>query len=150
KNLRQRQAELRAVARTTAPAAGSASCQLDAHADDGAHLQRLGVADDQLQFSELLDDGDDLLADLAGEHGHLDVFVVLEAVADDGRAVVLAALADGSPAAVGQRQHGEQFRLAAGLQAEAEGLAEVQNLLDDLALLVDLDGVNADVAALVV
>ena len=73
-----------------------------------------------------------LLADLAGQHGHLDELVVLEAVADDRRL-----------AAVGEGEDGEQFGLGAGFEAEAEGLAEVEDLLDDVALLVDLDGVDA-------
>ena len=51
--------------------------------------------------------------------------------------------------AVGQRQHGEQLRLGAGLQAEVERLAEVEDLLDDVPLLVDLDRVDAAVVALV-
>ena len=91
------------------------------------------------QLGELLDDRDDLLADLAGEHGHLDELVVLEAVADDRRVQ-----------AVGQGQHGQQFGLGAGLQAEVERLAEVEDLLDDVPLLVDLDRVDAAVVALVV
>ena len=71
--------------------------------------------------------------------GHLDEFVVLEAVADDRRV-----------AAVGQGEHGQQFRLGAGLEAEVERLAEVEDLLDDVPLLVHLDRVDAAVAALVV
>src|SRR5262249_23499912 len=81
--------------------------------------------------------GNDVLADLAGEHAHLDELVVLEAIANDRRL------------AVGQRQHGEQFRLGAGLQAELELLAKVEDLLDDLALLIELDGVDAEVGSLV-
>src|SRR5262249_8822842 len=145
----EREAELGGVAGAGAPAAGPAGRQLDAHADDRPHLQRLGVTDDQLQLGELLDDGDDLFADLAGQHGHLDELVVLEAVADDRRAVLLAALAGATSraAAVGQGQHREQLGLAAGLDPEVVGLAEGEDLLDDLALLVDLDGVDADVTA---
>ena len=71
--------------------------------------------------------------------GHLDELVVLEAVADDRRLD-----------AVGQGQDGEQFRLGAGFQAEVERLAEVEDLLDDVPLLVHLDRVDAAVVALVV
>ena len=42
-----------------------------------------------------------------------------------------------------------QLGLGAGFQAEAEGLAEFEDLFDHLALLVDLDGIDAAVAALV-
>ena len=78
-----------------------------------------------------------LRPDLVGEHGHLDELGVLEAVADDRRVVV------------GHRHDGEQLRLGACLQPEAVRLAEVEHLLDDLPLLVHLDGVDADVAACV-
>ncbi len=121
-----------------APAAGAARGQLDANADDRAHAQVLGVADDRFQFGEFLDDGNDLLAHLAGQGGHLDELVVLEAVANDGRVV-----------AVGQGEHGEQLGLGPGFQAEVVGFAEIEDLLDDVPLLVDLDGINAAVGALV-
>ena len=49
-----------------------------------------------------------------------------------------------------ERQHREQLRLGAGLEAEAERLAEVEDLLDDVPLLVHLDRVDAAVVALVV
>src|SRR5262249_23373169 len=137
-HLGQSQAELGTVARTAAPAAGPAGGQLDAHADHRPDLQLLGVADNGFQLGELLNNRDDLLADLAGEHGHAQEFVVLEAVADDGRV-----------AAIGQGQDGQQLGLAAGFQAEVVGLAEVENFLDDLALLIDLDGIDAAIAALV-
>jgi hypothetical protein len=76
-------------------------------------------------------------ADLLREHRRLDELGVLEAVADDRRVVV------------GQRDHGQQFRLAAGFQPEAEGLAELQHLLHHLALLVDLHRIHAAVIAAV-
>ena len=50
---------------------------------------------------------------------------------------------------VGHRRHGQQLGLAAGLEAEAVLRAEVQHFLDDLALLVHLDRVDAAVLALV-
>ena len=71
--------------------------------------------------------------------GHLDELVVLEAVADDRRVH-----------AVGQGQHRQQLGLGAGLEAEVERLAEVENLLDDVPLLIDLDRIDAAVIALVV
>ena len=51
--------------------------------------------------------------------------------------------------AVGEGQDGQQFGLGAGLQAEVVGLAEIQDFLDDMPLLIDLDGVDAAVHALV-
>src|SRR5262245_38283698 len=136
--LGQGQAELGPIAGTGAPAPRASRRQLDADADDRADLPHLGIANNQLQLRELLDDGDDLLADLAGQNRHLDELIVLETVADDGRV-----------GAIGQGKDGEQFGLGACLQAEVEWLAVVQDLLDDLALLVDLDRVDAAVTTLV-
>ena len=89
------------------------------------------------QLGVLLDHRDDVAADLLGQHRRLDVLGVLEAVADDRRVVV------------GDRHHRQQLRLRAGLEPELVGPAEVEHLLDDLALLVHLDRVDAAVAALV-
>ena len=50
---------------------------------------------------------------------------------------------------VGQRHHREQLRLRARFEAEPVFAAEVEDFLDDLALLVHLDRVDADVAAFV-
>ena len=64
---------------------------------------------------------------------------VLVPVAEDERLGVLL-----------QGEGDQQLRLAARLQAEVEGPAVLDQLLDDVALLVDLDRVDAAVAALVV
>ena len=92
---------------------------------------------DQIELGVLLDDRNDVAADLLGVHRHLDVLVVLEAVADDRRVVV------------GDRQHRQQFRLRAGFQSELVGLAVLEDLFDHLALLVHLDRKHAAVVALV-
>ena len=49
----------------------------------------------------------------------------------------------------GHRHHGQQFRLAAGFQAELERLAEFQHFFDHLPLLVHLDRIDAAVVALI-
>ncbi len=136
-DLGDRQAELRAVAAGRLPAARAARRQLDAHADVRAHADLLRVLEHQLELGVLLDHRDDLAAHLLRQHRHLDEFEILEAVADDRRVVGR------------HRRHGEQLRLAAGLEAEAVLRAEVQHFLDDLALLVHLDRVDAAVLALV-
>src|SRR5262249_41876160 len=132
----QGQAELGTEAGRVAPAARPLGGELDAYADDRTDVQLLGVADDQLELGEFFDDGDDVLAQLAGQDRHLDELVVLEAVADDRGAV-----------AVGDRQDREQFRFGAGFEAELVVLADIDDLLDEVALLVDLDRVDADVVA---
>ena len=52
--------------------------------------------------------------------------------------------------AVGHGQDGQQFGLGAGFEPEVERLAEIEDLLDDVPLLVDLDRIDAAVFALVV
>jgi hypothetical protein len=71
------------------------------------------------------------------QHGHLDELGVLEPVADDRRVLL------------GQRHDGQQLGLRAGLETGAIGPAVVEHLLDHLPLLVHLDGIDAEVLALV-
>ena len=78
------------------------------------------------------------LPDLGRQDHRFDELVVLEAVADDRRVVV-----------IDDRHHREQFRLAAGFEAEAIFLAEAVNLLDDVPLLVHLDRIDAAILAFV-
>ena len=103
----------------------------------GPDADLLGVLQDQAELGVFLDDRDDVAPDLLGQHRHLDELGVLEAVADDGRVVV------------GLRHDREQLRLRARLEAEPVLAAEIEHFLDDLALLVHLDRVDADVAAFV-
>src|SRR5262249_44177229 len=124
----ERQTELAAEAGAGAPAARAARIQLDADTQDGLDLYLGGVLTDGFQPGEFFNNRDDFLADLAGQHGHLNELIVLEAVADDRRLH-----------AVGHGQHGKQLGLRAGFQTEAVLLAEIQDFLDDVALLVDLD-----------
>ncbi len=112
---------------------------LTANADDRPDVQLLAMAHDRLELGELLDDRDHLLADLAGEHRHLDELVVLEPVADDRRI-----------RGFGQGEHGQQLGLGAGLEPEMVRLAKVEDLLDDVPLLVHLDRIDAAITALVV
>jgi hypothetical protein len=132
-----RQPELGAEAAGRLPASRAARGQLHAHADIRAHADLFGILEHQFQLGILLDHRDHLPPHLLRQHSHLDEFEILEAVADDRRVVV------------GHRRHGEQFGLTAGLEAEAVLRAEVQDLFHHLALLVHLDRVDADVAALI-
>ena len=134
-NLRDRQAELRAVAARRLPAAAAAGRELHAHADVRPHADLFGVLEDQVELGVFLDDRDDVPADLLRQHGQLDELGVLEAVADDRRVVV------------GERGDGDQLGLRARFEPEVERPAEVEDLFDDLPLLVHLDGVDADVLA---
>src|SRR5688500_6469251 len=52
-------------------------------------------------------------------------------------------------AALAQAKHRLQLRLAAHLEANSVGSAELDDLLDDMPLLVDLDRIHGGVAALI-
>src|SRR5581483_10050269 len=92
---------------------------------------------DELELARLLDDEDDVPAELGGEERRLDVFLVLVAVADDERVLII------------EHGHdGEELRLGAGLEAVVVLPARLDDLLDDRPVLVDLDRVDALVGAL--
>src|SRR5690606_28786715 len=104
-----------------------------------------------LELGELLPEGDYVLADLSGQHGQPHELVNLEAIAAYRRTLLVDPPTGTAarPRAVGQGHHREQLGLGACLQAETVGLAKVQDLLDDMTLLVDLDGIDTAVAAVV-
>ena len=129
--------EFRAIAARALPSTTAACRQLDAHANLRPHPNLLRVLEDEPQLRVLLDDGDDVAAHLLREHHRLDVLGILEAVAHDRRVVR------------GHRHDRQQLGLAAGLEAELERRTEVQDFLDDLALLIHLDRVHAAVPAVV-
>ena len=138
-NLRRAQAELGVFPAALGPAPRAFGEQPRANAEQRLDAELLGDVDDLPELLEFLDHHDDFLAQLDAEHGHLDELGVLVAVAND-QAAHLAL----------QRQSGEQFRLAAHLEAEIERLARVEDFLDHFAKLVDLDGKHAAVFALVI
>ena len=90
----------------------------------------------QVELVELLHHHVDAVAELLADQCEPQVLAVLVAVADD----------DGAGRREGQHRH--EFRLAAGLEADAVG-AVLEDVLHHGLLLVHLDGVNRRVAALV-
>ena len=135
-NLADEQAELRFLAGGFAPAAGALARELDAHADLRPHVVAFRILQDQVDFLEVLHHRNDGAAELGREDHRFDVAVVLEAVAHD----------DPVRRILGDRHDREQFGLRADLEAEAELLAVSVDLLDDQALLVDLDREHRRVA----
>ena len=118
---------------------GALAQQPRADADERLDAELFGNGNDLPQFLQFFDDHDDRLAQLDAEHGHLDEFRVLVAVADDEAAQLVL-----------QRQTGEQLRLAADFEAEIIRLARVENFLHHLAQLVHLDRKHAAILALVI
>ena len=133
-----REAELRAVPRRALPVACPPGRQARADADARPHPHLLRDLVDQRQLRGLLHHQDHVPAELRGEQGGLDVLLVLVAVADDQPLLVLQ-----------HRHHGEQLRLRARLEPEVVGAAVLHQPLDQIAVLVDLDRVDAAVAPLV-
>jgi hypothetical protein len=119
------------------PTACSSAGQLHADADSRLDSNRLHVLLYEIKLGELLDDWDDVSPHFHGENNHLDVFVVLESVTDDGSVVV------------SDSEHGEKLGLGASLEAVLVGFAETKDLFDYLSLLVDLDGINTKIPSLV-
>ena len=127
-----RQAELRAVARRLHPLAGALGRQPGADADHGAQVQVGRRGQDRLQLAHPVDRDHDAAPELLREQRGLDERAVLVAVAQDQRLGVLL-----------QRQRDQQLRLRPGLDPEVERAAVLHQLLDDVALLVHLDRVDA-------
>src|SRR5581483_7603159 len=105
-NFRGVEAELGIVTGGHGPLSLAAGLELGAEADHGLHPGLGGEADDVVELGELLDDEDDLFAELAADEGEADVVEVLVAVANDE--------------ALGALMHGEgdhELGLGAGLEA---------------------------------
>ncbi len=137
-DLRGVQAEDAPVAPAVRPHALCLGGELHAHPDAGRDAQGTGALDDLVDLAGALDHDEDLKPELDPQERQVDELLVLVAVADDvGFRVVHV------------RQGGDELRLAPGLQAVVVLGPEVADLVDDLLLLVDLDGVHAAVASLV-
>ena len=131
-HLGRRQAELGGLASGLRPLARAARVELRAHADQGPHSARPRDVEDAVELRDLLEDEHDLLLHPHGIQGHPDEGLVLVAVAGD----------DALGRQIG-RDRGEQLRLRARLEAVAVAPSGLHDVVDDDALLVDLDRENA-------
>ena len=134
--LRGVEAELRLLAAALLPAAEAARRELDAHAGRRRHAHLVGDLEQHVDLAQLLDDDEHLVAELLAHEGEAHELLVLVAVADDQVIGVL-----------GEAEDRLELRLAAALEADAVRLAELDDLLDDVALLIDLDRIHGRVAA---
>ena len=114
-------------------------CELDANAEVGPHVEFFGGAGDDVEFVELLHDDEDALSHLLRQQCQLNVALIFISVADDER-VALALHGD----------DGMQFGLRAGLESEVELASVAHNLLHHRLHLIDLDGIDDEVFALIV
>ncbi len=112
--------------------------ELGADADQGGGPQLPAGGDDPLHLIGLLDHHHRLAAEPTGQDRRLDVALVLVAVADQQGLGI-----------VDQGEGDQQFRLAAGLQAEMPLAAALHQLFHHMALLVALHRKHALVAAAV-
>ena len=113
------------------PSRGELRAEPDHRLD--AHL--LPELEELRQLGELLDDDDDLAPELSAEEREAEELLVLVAVADRERLGVGV-----------HPEHHEQLALRARLEAVVVRRAGVEDLLDDLAHLVHLDRIHAEVA----
>ncbi len=130
--------ELREVAGRALPLPRAARRELRAQADHGLDAHLVGEAQELRELGELLDDDDDLAAELAAEEGEAQELLVLVAVADGERLGVGVHAEDD-----------EELALRARLEPVVVRRAGVEDLLDHLAHLVHLDRVHAEVAGAV-
>src|SRR6185437_78504 len=129
--LRRAEPELGFLAATLGPAAGAFREELDANADVRPHVELGGDLEQHVHLAHLLHHDEDFVAELLAHEGEAHELLVLVAVADDRVARRFS-----------EPEHGLQLRLAAAFQSHAKRLAELHDLLDDVALLVNLDRVN--------
>ena len=102
----------------------------------GIDAQLVGDLEQHVDLAQLLEHDEHLVAELLAHEGEAHELLVLVAVADDE---VVGAL--------GEAEDGLELRLAAALEADAVRLAELDDLLDHVALLVHLDRIHGRVAA---
>ena len=130
------EAELGAVARRLHPLAGALGGEPRAHADHGPQVELGGGGQDRVELAHAVHGDHDPAPELLREERRLDEGAVLVAVAEDERLGVLL-----------ERERHQQLGLRARLDPEVVGTAVLDQLLDDVALLVDLDRVDAAVAS---
>ena len=137
-DLRSRQAKLAAVTRGFLPLACPTRRQTEANADVGAEPLFLGHLQDQVQLSETVEHQERRQAQALSGKGRGDVFAVFVAIADEQTVFVFE-----------QCRRNEEFGFAASLKSQVGLLAGAHKFFDHMALLVDLDGHDAAVLALV-
>jgi hypothetical protein len=131
-NLLGGEAELGAVAGGLDPLAGALGGEACAHPDVRADAQLGRRLDHQVELVEAVDHDDRRAPEALGEKRRLHVGAVLVAVAHDQGA-----------RGVEHRERDQQLGLGAGLETDSRLGAEADDLLDHVALLVHLDGVDA-------
>ena len=137
-DLGRAEAEDRLVAGAFRPVAGAAGREADADAEVRQHAELARALEHEVELAGHFKHQHHPESHLLGVEGEVDELLVLVAVADDvGLGVVHVS------------QRGDQLGLGAGLETVVVLLAELRDLLDDLALLVDLDRIDAAVFALV-
>ena len=132
-------AEGGALAAGVGPVAAGLDRELGAHADVGADAQFTAAGEQDAQFAGHLQHEEQVEAQALGLQAQVDELLILVAVADDA-GFGIAHQGDG----------GDELRLGAHFQTVMVAGAELGDLFHHLLLLVDLDGEDAAVLALIV
>src|SRR5690606_9645640 len=130
------EAELGAITGGVGPLAHAALRELGAHAERRPDAELLRRLEHQAELLDALEHDDDLVVEARRDERRLHVREVLVAVADDESVFV-----------VHRRERDEEPGLGARLEAVAVVAPELDDVLDDVALLVDLDGEDAPIGA---
>ena len=137
-DLRGIEAEDRFVTGAVLPVAGALGGKADADAEVRQDAEFARAFEDEIELAGHFQHEHDAQAHFLGLEGEVDEFLVLVAVADQiGLGIVHV------------RERGDELGLGAGFKAVVVAFAELGDLLDDLALLVDLDRIDAAVFAAV-
>ena len=126
--LRHVETELALLSTALRPSTKSGGRKLDADTRGGNHAEFVRDLQQDIQLRELLQHDEDAMAKLLADERQTHELVVLVPVADNQMIRL-----------VRQRDHGLQLRFRAALETDAVRLTELVDLLDDMALLIDLD-----------
>lgn len=118
--------------------AGALGGEAEADAEGGADAHFFAALEDEFEFAGHFQDHDDLESHFLGVEGEVDELLVFVTVADDvGLRVVH--VGEGS----------DELGFATGFEAVVIFAAVAGDFLDDFLLLIDLDGIDAAIDALV-
>lgn len=135
-HLHRRQTELGFFAAARLPFAGALRRQARTHAQARHHVQPLSLFQHQVDLGHLLDHQVHLVPQFFSDQRQANIFTIFIAVTDDHRA-----------GHAGMRQHRHQLGLGAGFQPQR--FAGVHQRLNHAAMLVHLDRIHQEIAALV-
>ena len=122
------------------PTTRARRAEIHAHTNARTNLVTLRVLNNQLEFREIFNDRNNCATKFGGQRDELNVARLFKTVAHDQALWRVA----------GHSKHGEKLWLAAHFKAKSKLHSVLANFLHHTSLLIHLDGIHANVFALVV